>query len=445
MSKKTDVLILGGGPAGRVVVHALHKAKSGLSVTLVKDEEVNVNRCAIPYGVNTEKELGKFQIPNTLVTDFGAELRIAKAERLLPEEHRVELEGGEAIEYGKLVLATGARPVVPPLPGVDAENVTAVRSLADLDRLRNLAKGAKSAVVIGGGYIGLEVAVSLRELGKEVSVVEMLLHVMQAAAEPEMIPLVEDTLTHHGIRLELGCGVESIETKNGRAVAALLHDGTRLEADLFVLSVGVRPNTELAEAAGLSVSKYGIETDGHLRTSVPDIYAAGDCAETKSFVSGQPVRGEFGTNAVFMGKVVAKNLLGKEATFPGVINAAASRVFDWGIGSAGLTEAAAREAGFNVVTGWSEVLDKYPMMDGKETIRTKLVFDRKSRKLLGANILSKGFGVARNVDFASLAIQKSVTLDDLLVYQYATHPELAAKPSDNTWLFAAMDADAKCQ
>ncbi len=216
-----------------------------------------------------------------------------------------------------------------------------------------------------------------------------------------------------------------------------------MTVDFAVLSVGVVPNIELATEAGIQTSALGIVTDPYLRTSADCVYAAGDCAEKKSFISQKPTRGKFGTNAVFMAKIVAQNIRGHNKVFPGIINANATTVYDWSIGSSGLTEKMALDAGINVVTGYSEVLDKYPMMDGVTPIRTKLVFERDTGSLIGGSVMRRGNGVAQNVDFISLAIQMGATREDLLSYQYATHPELAAKPSDNTYVFAARDANGK--
>jgi len=261
--EKRDVVIIGGGPAGRTIVHMLHAAKCGLSITVIKDEKVNVNRCAVPFGINTRKPLEKFQISNKLVTDFGAELVVDRVEKIDTAEKRVDTEGGRSFEYRHLVLATGSRPMVPPIPGIDAEIITPVRSLSDLERLRDLASKGKRAVVVGGGYIGIEIALVLQQ------------------------------------------------------------------------------------------------------------------------------------------------------------------------------------AGIDVVTGSSEVLDKYPMMDEVDYIRTKLFFNRENQKLIGGCVMRKGNSAAQNVDFISFAIQMGATMDDLLTYQYCTHPELAAKPSDNSCTFAARDARSK--
>jgi len=441
--QQRDVVIIGGGPAGRVIVHALHTQNSGLSVTLIKDEEINVNRCAVPYGIAPDKPIEKFQIPNQLVTDFGAELVVDQAAKIDTHHKEVHTQNGQKYRYQHLVLATGSRPLVPPIPGVELEGITPVRSLKDLDTLRGFATSGQKAVIVGGGYIGIEMAVVLRQLGLEVDVVEMLPQILMATTEPEFITDVEKTLTEKGVHLLSNRRVAEFQSRNGGGVLVSLAGGDTLTADFVVLSVGVVPNIELAAEAGMQTSALGIVTDQYLRTSAEGVYAAGDCAEKKSYITRNPTRGEFGTNAVFMAKVVAQNILGHHKTFAGVINANATTVYDWGIGSAGLTEKMALDAGVNVITGYSEILDKYPMMDGVTPIRTKLVFERDTRRLIGGSVMRKGHGAAQNVDFISFAIQMQTTLEDLLSYQYATHPELAAKPSDNTYVFAAQDAHGK--
>jgi NADH oxidase (H2O2-forming) len=437
---KSDVVVLGGGPAGRVIVHALHQAPKSISCTLVKDEPNNVNRCAVPYGIEQDKGIEQFTIPNSLVTDFGATLLVDRVTHLDARAYELHTENGDVLSYGQLVLALGARPIMPPLPGIDALNVLAVRSLDDLRLLRKYGAEGKRAVIMGGGYIGVEVAVELRRLGLEVHLVEMLPSILSKTVEPEFVPLIAESLQQNGIHVHLGKAVESFGRDGDFATGVRLASGAQIEADFFVVAVGVQPNVELAHEAGVEVSKFGICVDEHMRTSVDNVYAAGDCAEKRSLVSGQLTRGEFGTNAVFMSKVVAANLLGKPAKFGGVLNANASTAFDWSFGSAGLIESEAKAAGYEVITGISEVLDKYPMMHGVEPVRTKLVFDAKTERLLGGTVLRKGHAVAGNIDFLSLALQMRATREDLLRYQYATHPELAAKPSDNAYVFAAKAA-----
>ncbi|MDD3603920.1 MAG: FAD-dependent oxidoreductase [Kiritimatiellae bacterium] len=441
--EKKDVIIIGGGPAGRSVVHMLHKAGFPGSVTLIKNEEINVNRCAIPYGISHEKPTTAFQIPNALISDFGAELLIDEVSILDTTARRVKTAAGLEMRYQHLVLATGAQPLIPKIPGGEAGNVVPVRALADLERLRDLTPCSKKAVIVGGGYIGVEAAVGLRRAGLEVALVEMQPHILMATAEPEFIAPLENALKEQGVKLLTGRRVESFELTEGCASAVRLDDGQALKANFVVMAAGVLPDTRLAEASGIRCSRYGIVTDDYLRTSAGNIYTAGDCAEKKSFITGNPAPGEFGTNAVFMGKVVARNILEKPTRFPGIINSNVSTVFDWAIGSAGLTEAAASAQGIKAVSGIGETLDRYPMMAGASPVRVKLVFNRETRKIIGGSVLRRDRCAAANVDFISLAIQKGATMEDISQYQYSTHPELAAKPSDNFFVFASLDAEKK--
>jgi len=441
--EKRDVIIVGGGPAGRLIVHTIDASDRKMSVTLIKDEKINVNRCAIPYGITEEKPMGKFQISNGLITDFGAELLVDRVEKIDTEVNQLHTGTGKSYEYKYLVLATGSRPVVPPIPGIEAGNITSVRSIDDLSLLRQLASKGKRAVVVGGGYIGLEVAVVLRQMEIDVTLVEMLPKILMNTTEPEFIGLIEKTLAENDLRVLANEKVVEFKHQADGSVDVKLGNGDVLAVDFVVLSAGVAPNTELAAQAGLETSRLGIRTDKNMRTSVQNIYACGDCAEKQSFVTGEPTRGEFGTNAVFMARVAAQNILDNNAKFPGVLNANASAIYDWSLGSAGLTEQMARDADIDVVTGYSEVNDKYPMMDNVDVVRTKLVFNRSSQKLIGGSVIRKGGCTAQNVDFISFAIQMGATMNNLADYQYATHPELAAKPSDNGYGFAARQALGK--
>jgi NADH oxidase (H2O2-forming) len=442
------VVVVGGGPAGRVIVHSLFHAKKQFDVTLIKEEKVNANRCAIPYGIDQEKVVMKYAIPNALITDFGAKLMVDKVSEVDRMRKIVRtMEGGD-VPYDQLVIATGSLPIVPPFDGlgpVPPKNLTTVRGLDDLQLLREFAPKSRKVVVIGGGYIGLEVAVTLKRLGLEVSIVEMLPHVLLATMEEEFALDIEKHVLENGLNLHVDSKVVGFERKGDVITGVKLGDGKTLDADLVVMSVGVKPNTILAQQAGLATSPFGISVDDSMRSVTDEsIFAVGDCAAKKSFVSKKPTRGEFGTNAVFMAKTAAMNILGKKDVFPGVLNANVSTAFDYSFGSVGLTSRAAEGMGLPIVTGSSDVLDVYPMMENPTPIRTKLVFNRETKKLVGATVLRKrGRATSGNVDFYSMAIQMGASLNDLINLQYATHPELAAKPSDNTVLFAAKDALSK--
>jgi NADH dehydrogenase len=436
------IVIIGGGPAGRLIVHMLHHSEKEFDVTLIKDEEINVNRCAVPYGIVDKKPVEKYCIPNTLVTDFGAKLIIDYVDEIDTDKQIIKTVKGNKYSYDKLVFATGSQPIIPPIPKINLENIVNVRSKSDMEHLRNYAKQFKKCVVVGGGYIGIEVAVVLKQLGLDVTVVEMMPSILLATMDDDFALEIENHIIEKGINVVNNSKVVAFEG-NEKVSAVVLDNDEHLEADFVVVSVGVKPNIEIAEKAGIEVSRLGIVTNDYLETNIKNIYASGDCAEKKSFITKTPIPGEFGTNAVFMSKVVASNILGNKTTFPGIINANASSAFELTFGSAGFIEKLALKQGLDVVVGESEVLDMYPMMDGVSKIKTKLVFDKNTKKLIGGSVLRKGHCTANNVDFISFAIQMGATINDILKYQYATHPELAAKPSDNTYVFAAKDALSK--
>jgi len=443
MDKKQDVVIIGGGPAGRTIVHMLNAADKHLSVTLIKDEPVNVNRCAVPYGIDKKKPIKKYQIPNSLVTDFGADLLIDTVKTIDTDQQCIHTANGDIIGYNHLVLATGSHPFMPPIPGNENKLITPVRSVDDLSLLRDLSAENKTAVILGGGYIGVEVAVVLKKMGMMVTIVEILPDILISTTEPEFIASVKETLQANKIEIITKEKVVEFSHLTDNKVLVKLGNNQSINADLVVMSTGVIPNTALAAEAGLKISPFGIKVNDQMQTSVDNIYACGDCVEKLSFINRMPTRGEFGTNAVFMAKVVAQNILGKNIDFPGVLNANATTVYNLSLGSAGFTEKMAIDAGIDAVTGFSEILDKYPMIDGASPIMTKLIFNRTNKKLIGGSVLRNGVGASQNVDFISFAIQMGATMDDIFHYQYATQPELAAKPSDNTYVFATKDAKNK--
>lgn len=436
------IVIIGGGPAGRVIVHKLHNSAmaSQFDITLIKDESINVNRCAIPYGINGKKEINKYQIPNTLITDFGAKLKLGSVKSINPESKKIILNNDEIIDYDKLVLATGATPIRPNLPGIDSPNIRTMRRIDDLDWIRQAALTSKKMAIIGAGFIGVEFAVELKKMGiKEVALIELQPHILGNNYQKEITTILENQLTSHGIQLYSNHKVTGFkEQKDG--IHIQFEGDKELISDHVVLSIGVRPNVELANQAGLKCSPLGIETNQFLQTTHKDIYATGDCAQAYSFISKKPISGEFGTNAVFMSKIVSDHLLGKEKAFKGVLNASVSAIYDYSFGSTGLGSTLSQQDGIATITGISKVLDRYPMIDNVSEIITELIFEKKTHKLIGANVLRKGLSVASNIDLLSFAIQKETTIEELMELQYATHPELAAKPSDNSLVFAARDA-----
>ncbi|KAJ5067287.1 NADH oxidase [Anaeramoeba ignava] len=452
MSNKRDFIIIGGGPGGIVTAHVIkfmtQMMGKQLSVLIIKDEEKLVNRCAIPYGMGEKIPADDFLIPLEMFTS-AAELKIDTVTKILPEESKVVTKSGEEFEYTNLLIATGASPFVPPIDLIDSKNILKVRDYENFEKMRELTKNAekKKVVVIGGGYIGIEMACGYADIGFDVTVVEMLSHVMQITTDSEFTEIIEKELTDHKINLKLGqklTGFVKSEKNPDYVSHVILDSGEKIEADIVVLSIGVRPNTKLAADCGIEVSKFGIVTNEHLQTKYPNIYAVGDATQKKSLITQKPTVCQFGTTAIFMGKVVANNILGIKKECKGVINSYCTKIFDWGIGGAGVSEEQAKAEGFDYVVGFSKVEDKYPMLNPSPLI-TKLVFNKKDMKLIGGCSMKKGDSAAHLSDWFSLGMQKGITLEDVIDFQYSTHPELNSKPSFNMYVAAAQDAWMKLQ
>lgn len=421
------------------VVHELHAANHSLTVTLIKDEDINVNRGALLYGLDPQRPVSKFLLSNKLVTLFGAELVIDRVHQIEPDTSRLTTASGTTYTYDQLVLATGARPMFPPIPGLDAPEVLTIRWKYELFALREALQRSPRIIVVSSDYIGLEAAAILHTLGAHVTLCGLLPSLLAGTIETEYSQEVEQYIAAYGIALKTNSRVAEILCTDGHVSGAYLDDGTLLEADFVVLSLGNEPETDLASRSGIHASKFGIVTDDYLRTNVKNIYATGDCAEKKSLLSKQPVVGNLDVNAVCMSKIVAANILGNRRVFPGVINACVFKVFDLCYGCAGLSEIAAK-AVFDVVSGYSEVMNKYPMLDGATPVKTKLIFERDTERLVGGSVLRYAGNVAADVELLSLAMQFGATAEQLLTLQYPAHPELTSKPTENRFILAAQDA-----
>ncbi|MHB8718657.1 MAG: FAD-dependent oxidoreductase [Candidatus Dormibacteria bacterium] len=324
--------------------------------------------------------------------------------------------------FDHLMVATGATPVRPLLPGSEAQGIFGVQTLDDGEAVRCFvaAESPRRAVVVGGGYIGLEMAEALVMRGLQVTLVTAGSQPM-TTLDPDMGSHVADALAAVGVRLILGQRVEGFDTSADR-VRGVVTDGVRLPADLVVLGLGVRPNASLAEAAGIPLGPSGgIAVDRRMRTGVAGVWAAGDCVESFHRVSRRPVVVALGTHANKQGRVAGINLGGGYATFPGVIGTAISKICGAEVARTGLTEAEATDAGFDhvaVVVGSTTRAGYYP---GAAAMRTKLVAERRSGRLLGAQIVG-GEGSAKRIDALAVAVWNEMTVEEMTGLDLAYAP-----------------------
>jgi NADH oxidase (H2O2-forming) len=438
MSKMDEIVIIGGGGAG--LTAALAAKKSGASnITLITKDRLSYSPCALPFVLGGQIE--SFGKMTSSIEDIcrmsGIKCVLSSAEGIDTKKKTVKTTAGE-ISYGKLIIASGGSPSIPPIKGANLAGVYTMHRMEDAEKVMEAMTTAKSAVVVGGGAIGLESAAAFVEKGIKVTLIEGLEYVLFRMFDPDYCQLIEKNLEDQGIELIKGKCVEEIsgETK----VRSVKVAGREIPADLVILSTGVRPNVKLLENSGIEIVNGGIKTDEHCETNIKGVYAAGDCSITKSILTGKPVASLLGTTAVRQGMVAGMNAAGEHAVFEGVLNSMLLKVFDQEIGRCGLTEKDAKAEGMEVVTGRiksSSIAEYYP---GGKPIDLKLIFNAKDKLLVGAQMVG-GAGLAEKVNSLTLALSKKAKVEDLTRMEYAYTPPLA--PSHNAIVLAAENAHRK--
>jgi 3-phenylpropionate/trans-cinnamate dioxygenase ferredoxin reductase subunit len=314
----TPFVIVGGGLAGAKAAETLREEGFDGGVVLLSDEpEPPYERPPLSKGylLGDDERDKAFVHPEPWYGEHDIELRLGtRVTALDPAAHEVELDGGERLGYSKLLLATGSEPRRLDLPGADLEDVRYLRNLPDSDHLRDVLDEGHRVAIIGGGWIGLEVAAAARAHGADVTLIEIADLPLQAVLGDDIARVFADLHREHGVDLRLGTGVREIVGDNGRVVAVVTSDGDEIMADTVVVGIGIAPRTELAAAAGLTIEN-GVAVDAGFRTSDPDIYAAGDVAAIENPLVGTRVRVEHWANALDGGPAAARSMLGKDVSW----------------------------------------------------------------------------------------------------------------------------------
>ncbi len=355
--------------------------------------------------VHTRHEVTRIDIPERLLE--GQDLVTGRS-----FQHRFE----------HLVIATGTRPVRPSLPGIDADNIHHVNSLPGGIALKQdiQARRPESAVIIGGGYIGIEMAEAMVLRGLSVCLIQRGTQVLPSL-DPELATIVGTTMEKHGVMLCLNHNVTGFATEDSRAVRVITDQGER-RADLFVLGLGVQPNSELAAAAGIPLGpKNAIVVNERQQTERPDIWAAGDCAQTYHLVARQPVHVALGTVANKQGRIAGINLSGGSESFPGVVGTAITKFMDLEIAKTGLNERELQEFGIPYVTGLVEARTLPRYYPGSAPLSLKILAHKESGRLLGAQIVG-GAGAGKRIDAVAVALHANFGLEDLLYLDFAYAP-----------------------
>ncbi len=413
------VVIIGGVAGGATAAARLRRLDEAAEIVVFeRSGYVSYANCGLPYyigGAIEEPEALTLQTPESFFARFRVDMRVRhEVTAIHPEKKTVSvkaLETGEEFEerYDKLILSPGARPTQPRLPGVGIGKVFTLRTVEDTFRIKDYinAHHPKSAVLAGGGFISLELAENLRELGMEAAIVQRPKQLM-TPFDPDMAAFIHGEARRHGIRLALGHTVEGFAERDG-GVDVLLKDAVPLHADMVVLAIGVTPDTVLAKEAGLELGLKGsIVVNDRMETSVPDIYAVGDAVQVKHSVTGQDAVISLAGPANKQGRIAADNICGGDSRYPGSQGSSVIKVFDLTAASTGVSETNAKKAGLDVDTVILSPMSHAGYYPGGKLMTMKVVFEKGTYRLLGAQIVGYE-GVDKRIDVLATAIRAGLT------------------------------------
>ena len=420
------VVIVGGVAGGATAAARIRRLDEKAEIVVFeRTSYMSYANCGLPYyigGVIEDPEELTLQTPESFFARFRVDVRVRhEVTAIHPERKTVavtNLETGEAFEesYDKLLLSPGAKPVLPKLRGMDVPGLFTLRTVEDTLRIKKYIEEQqpKSAVLAGGGFIGLELAENLRELGMDVTIVQRPKQLMNPF-DADMASMIHSEMRKHGVKLALGYTVEGFEERNG-GVDVLLKDNAPLHADMVVLAIGVTPDTALAREAGLELGiKGSIVVNDRMETSVPDIYAAGDAVQVKHYVTGEDALISLAGPANKQGRIIADNICGGDSRYLGSQGSSVIKVFDMTAATTGINETNARKAGLDVDTVILSPMSHAGYYPGGKVMTMKVVFEKGTYRLLGAQIVGYD-GVDKRIDVLATAIHaglKATQLKDL--------------------------------
>ena len=420
------VVIVGGVAGGATAAARIRRLDEQAEIVVFeRSGYISYANCGLPYYIGdviTDPEELTLQTPESFFSRFRVDMKVRhEVTAIHPERKTVSvknLETDEVFEesYDKLILSPGAKPTQPRLPGVGIDKLFTLRTVEDTFRIKEYINQnhPKSAVLAGGGFIGLELAENLRELGMDVTIVQRPKQLMNPF-DADMASMIHSDMRKHGVKLALGYTVEGFEERNG-GVDVLLKDNAPLHADMVVLAIGVTPDTALAREAGLELGiKGSIVVNDRMETSVPDIYAAGDAVQVKHYVTGEDALISLAGPANKQGRIIADNICGGDSRYLGSQGSSVIKVFDMTAATTGINETNARKAGLDVDTVILSPMSHAGYYPGGKVMTMKVVFEKGTYRLLGAQIVGYD-GVDKRIDVLATAIHaglKATQLKDL--------------------------------
>ena len=417
------VVIVGGVAGGATAAARLRRLDEQAEIVVVERAGfVSYANCGLPYYIGdviTAPEELTLQTPESFFARFRVNMKVRhEVKAIHPDRKTVSvknLETGEEFEesYDKLILSPGAKPAQPRLPGVGLENLFTLRTVEDTFRIKDHINkhNPKSVVLAGGGFIGLELAENLRELGMDVTIVQLLKQLMNPF-DPDMASMIHNEMRKHGIKLVLGYTVEGFKEKDD-GVEVLLKDNPSLQADMVVLAIGVTPDTVLAKEAGLELGiNESIVVNDRMETSVPDIYAAGDAVQVKHYVTGNDALISLAGPANKQGRIIADNICGGDSRYLGSQGSSVIKVFDMTAATTGINETNAKKSGLEVDTVILSPMSHAGYYPGGKVMTMKVVFEKETYRLLGAQIIGYE-GVDKRIDVLATAIHAGLNATQL--------------------------------
>jgi len=420
------ILIIGGVAGGATAAARIRRLDESAEITVLeRGPYVSFANCGLPYFISRDIQRRSsllLQTPEGFFSRYRVNVRTnTEAIQIHREEKNVVVRsknGEEKIQYDKLILAQGGSPIVPQLPGIEQEHVFKLWTIPDMDRIHKFIEDKKplNAIVAGGGFIGLEMAEAFHTRGMNVTVVELAPQVM-ITMDSEFGEMIKSGLEEKGISVKTKIGLSAISEKN-----VTLSDGSTIEADLVLLSVGVRPELLLAKSTGLTIGESGgLVVNEYMQTNDPDIFAAGDMVELVNKVHGKKVRIPLAGPANRQGRIAGTNVLGGKMKYNGALGTSVVKLFDRTAASTGLSEKAARDAGFDVGVAYVFKDNHVTYFPGGKPLALKIVYDGKTKLLLGGQAYGE-VGVEKRIDVLATALHGKMTLEDLSELDLAYAP-----------------------
>lgn len=426
-----NILIIGGNAAGLSAASRAKRIDPQLDITVLERlPQISYSTCGLPY------MLGKLVTPESLISyspeEFEQERGVkvfsqVHVNTILPGRRRVEAtraDTEEKLEFGfdRLLIATGVKPRLPDIPGTGLGNVFTILTLQDALRVQDPLATSSQLVIIGAGYSALEFAESLRALGKAVTIFERERHVL-SSLDPDMAQIVEFELRRFGVQVYTSANVLALVGQNGRVNGVKTAAGLGVTpADLVLLDTGVEPNVDVVQDTGIQIGPTGgIAVDNYMETNVPGIFAAGNCAETYCAIRRKAVPNAVGTVAAKQGRIAGENLAGRRSKFLGALGTTVLKVFELGVARTGLTSREASSERMPVISARIEAQDRASYYPGARKVWIKLIVERESRRLVGAQ--AAGYGdVSKRIDVAATAISNGMRIDDVAQLDLAYSP-----------------------